>query len=82
MLAQYMIKCETCLKSFSYNDINQHEIACKQSVCSNELCSAKFLEPGQNRIRFNIEGVEYISCSKKCQKVTKFGLIMQKNDEH
>jgi len=34
-----------------------------------------------SRIKFAIDNVEYVSCSKKCQKVTKFSLILHRNDQ-
>jgi hypothetical protein len=56
---------------------------CKQFVCSNELCQIKFTVDGvgmSSRIKFAIDNIEYVSCSKKCQKVTKFSLVLRRND--
>lgn len=40
------------------------------------------LEPSNNKIRFTIMGEEFVSCSKKCKKVTKFAyMLRQKNEQ-
>lgn len=51
-----------------------------QSGCANELCNAKFGE-AQTRLKFEVSGVEYTACSKKCKKVTKFGLMLRQSSE-
>lgn len=82
LLNQYMIKCSRCQKSVNYADINQHETRCRQLSCSNELCSVKFKENTfDSRIKFNFNGEDLVACSKKCQKVTKFSILLLANDE-
>jgi hypothetical protein len=78
-----MLKCSRCHRSVSYAEINHHEIRCKQLSCSNELCSVKFNENTlSERIKFNFNGEDLVACSKKCQKVTKFSILIQTNDEN
>ena len=41
--------------------------------------------PGGDRdklVRFQINGVEMIACSKKCKKVAKFAYLLKKNNEN
>lgn len=33
-------------------------------------------------VRFQINGVEMIACSKKCKKVAKFAYLLKKNNEN
>jgi len=35
-----------------------------------------------NRIKFTIMGEEFVSCSKKCKKVTKFAYMLRQKNEH
>jgi hypothetical protein len=82
LLNQYRIKCSRCQKSINYADLNQHETRCRQLSCSNELCSVKFSENTFDaRIKFNFNGEDLVACSKKCQKVTKFSILLLANDE-
>ena len=30
---------------------------------------------------FNMNGEEFVSCSKKCKKVTRFAVMLKKNNE-
>jgi hypothetical protein len=63
-------------------DICQHEIECQQSVCSNELCAIDLeLMHNTSKVKFNINGDSFVSCSKKCKKVTKFAYMIRKNNE-
>ena len=41
---------------------------------------AKNLEA--NRVKFTIMGEEFVSCSKKCKRVTKFNYMLRENNEH
>ena len=44
MLNLYRINCITCNKPFDMKNLVSHEVACQQSVCSNELCGVSLLE--------------------------------------
>ena len=33
------------------------------------------------RVKFTIMGEEFVSCSKKCKKVTKFAYMLQQKNE-
>ena len=99
MLHKYQVKCLTCNKSFTLKDLPQHEIICKQTVCSNELCGMSLVDDAplqldnqsiddmieQNskvqKIKFKIMDEEFVSCSKKCKKVTKFAYMLRQNNE-
>lgn len=35
----------------------------------------------QNKIKFTIMGEEFVSCSKKCKKVTKFAYMLKQHNE-
>lgn len=35
----------------------------------------------QNKVKFTIMGEEFVSCSKKCKKVTKFAYMLKQNNE-
>jgi len=35
----------------------------------------------QSKIRFTIMGEEFVSCSKKCKKVTKFAYMLKQHNE-
>jgi len=35
----------------------------------------------QSKIRFMIMGEEFVSCSKKCKKVTKFAYMLKQHNE-
>lgn len=37
--------------------------------------------PETNRVKFTIMGEEFVSCSKKCKKVTKFAYMLQQKNE-
>jgi len=39
------------------------------------------LEGSNNRVHFMIMGEEFVSCSKKCKKVTKFAYMLRQNNE-
>ncbi len=80
MLDEFVIKCLSCRRAFSYKDILTHEAVCLQSGCANELCNAKFAE-SQVRLKFEVAGVEYTACSKKCKKVTKIGLMLRQSSQ-
>lgn len=51
----------------------KHMTTCLKTLCSNELCSAKFTDQS---FRFSVDGVQLIACSKKCKKVTKFAKLL------
>lgn len=34
-----------------------------------------------SKVRFTIMGEEFVSCSKKCKKVTKFAYMLRQNNE-
>ena len=38
-------------------------------------------KPDHQKIRFSIMGDEFVSCSKKCKKVTKFAYMLRQNNE-
>ena len=43
---------------------------------------ARNMEGNPNKIKFTIMGEEFVSCSKKCKKVTKFAyMLRQKNEQ-
>lgn len=100
MIHMYSVNCHTCNRAYSMKEIMQHEVLCKQSVCSNELCGISLedvnmpLELDGNsieamiennsqmpKIKFSIMGEEFVSCSKKCKKVTKFAYMLRQNNE-
>jgi len=76
MLSKFKMSCGSCLRIFDLEMLKVHEQTCSQSVCANELCLSK-----DAKIKFVFEANEYFACSKKCQKVTKFGLVLRKNDD-
>ena len=38
--------------------------------------------PNENIIKFHINGLEMMTCSKKCKKVAKFAYMLKKNNEN
>jgi hypothetical protein len=78
MLAHFQIRCDQCKRSFAYDDIQYHQQQCNLTNCSNQLCYSKL----QRAIRFQYNGVDYVACSQKCEKVTKFSLTLTCQDEN
>jgi len=37
--------------------------------------------PSPSKVKFSINGDTFVSCSKKCKKVTKFAYMIRKNNE-
>ena len=42
-----------------------------------EAVLARNLDLTSNRVKFSIMGEEFVSCSKKCKKVTKFAYMLR-----
>jgi hypothetical protein len=80
-----VISCATCNKGLPLKELIKHEVICLQSVCSNELCGIdldkKNNRSSDDKVRFTIMGEEFVSCSKKCKKVTKFSYMLKQNNE-
>jgi Tfp pilus assembly pilus retraction ATPase PilT len=76
-----------CSKPFLIGELQEHERECARVKCNNELCGVELrslLEKPEKRnqvIRFEINNRQYLVCSKKCKKITKFSYILKKNDE-
>ena len=75
-----------CTRMKCNNELCGQELSQKQQTTQNNFQSN--LAGGQENsqtdkiIRFQINGVEMIACSKKCKKVAKFAYLLKKNDEN
>jgi len=74
-------------------DVIKHEVNCQRKKCNNELCgvelrgifsrdTAVLPAPNDNIVKFHINGLEMMTCSKKCKKVAKFAYMLKKNNEN
>lgn len=75
------------------NELCGQELSNKAPQNQSNLAAAAGGQPGngghdnnnnqQDKIvRFQINGVEMIACSKKCKKVAKFAYLLKKNNEN
>lgn len=62
-------------------DLDAHESTCLKTKCGNELCQ-KIIEDRNSCVVFQLEGEQKFACSKKCKKVAKFSILLQKHTEH
>mmetsp|Transcript_29776 Transcript_29776/g.45394 ORF Transcript_29776/g.45394 Transcript_29776/m.45394 type:complete len:111 (+) Transcript_29776:812-1144(+) len=86
---KYEITCNICCKPFSIQEVISHEIHCSKKKCNNELCGVELnsLAPAFKGaespiVRFYLNGMEMLACSKKCKKIAKFAYILKKNNEN
>lgn len=74
--------CSNELCGLSLVDSQQQQLLLDFDECvSVDQVIAKNLEMQNNRVRFTIMGEEFVSCSKKCKKVTKFAYMLRQNNE-
>ena len=72
-----------CMQSVCSNEL------CGISLLDSDLplelsddCLERMIDKNSmQRVRFTIMGEEFVSCSKKCKKVTKFAYMLRQNNE-
>ena len=80
MLSLYTVSCNFCQRAYNLTELPSHEVTCLRLKCSNELCALP-LDLITDPIIFTFREDEFVACSKKCKKVSRFGMILKQKNE-